>query len=52
VLGRLKEFRFRGEAPLFAGQPIRLVANVEGGECRLAAKRCDGAVAMSAVAVK
>lgn len=51
VMGPLKEFRFRGEAPLFAGQPIRLVANIEGAECRLVAKRCDGAVAMSAVAV-
>ena len=51
VLGPLKEFRFRGEAPLFAGQPIRLMAKAHGPECHVVAKRCDGVVAMTAVAL-
>jgi 3-methylfumaryl-CoA hydratase len=50
VLGGLKDFRFRGEAPLFADQPVRLIARREGSKCELAAKRCDGTVAMSASA--
>ena len=50
LMGPLKQFRFRGEAPLFADQPIRLIAKVDGPECHLKAMRCDGAVAMTAVA--
>jgi 3-methylfumaryl-CoA hydratase len=51
LLGPLKEFQFRGEAPLFAGQPVRLIADRSGAECRLVAERCDGAAAMTATAV-
>jgi 3-methylfumaryl-CoA hydratase len=51
VLGPLKTFQFRGEAPLFAGQPVRLIAEPSGTECRLVAERCDGAAAMTATAV-
>jgi 3-methylfumaryl-CoA hydratase len=39
-------FQFRARAPLFAGQPVRLVA--AGDEGRIDAIRCDGEVAMSA----
>jgi 3-methylfumaryl-CoA hydratase len=51
LLGRLKEFQFRGEAPLFVGQPVRLVGKPAEGQCHLAAERCDGATAMTATAV-
>jgi 3-methylfumaryl-CoA hydratase len=52
VLGPLKRFQFRGEAPLFAGQPVRLIAaEPSGTECHLVAERCDGAAAMTATAV-
>ena len=52
VLGPLKRFQFRGEAPLFAGQPVRLIAaEPSGTECHLVAERCDGAEAMTATAV-
>jgi 3-methylfumaryl-CoA hydratase len=51
ALGPLKGFQFRGEAPLFAGQPVRLIAQPAGAECRLVAERCDGAAAMTATAV-
>lgn len=50
VLGPLKQFQFRGEAPLFVGQPVRLIADRSGPECRLVAERCDGAAAMTATA--
>jgi 3-methylfumaryl-CoA hydratase len=50
VLGPLKRFQFRGEAPLFVGQPVRLIADRSGAECRIAAERCDGAAAMTATA--
>jgi 3-methylfumaryl-CoA hydratase len=43
-------FTFRGEAPLFADQPIRLVGRMNGSECSLRAERADGATAMSATA--
>ena len=43
----VRHFSFQAKAPLFAGQAIRLTASVEGA---LEAIRCDGAVAMSAVA--
>ena len=45
----LRRFTFRGEAPLFAGQPVRLVARQDGTALR--AERADGATAMSATAV-
>ena len=48
--GPLTGFRFRGEAPLFVDQPVTLSATTSGRECRLAAVRCDGATAMTAVA--
>jgi 3-methylfumaryl-CoA hydratase len=43
-------FRFRGEAPLFVDQPIRLVGRMNGAECEVRAERADGIVAMSATA--
>lgn len=48
--GALLSFRFRAEAPLFVGQPVRLTATIEGRDCRVAAQRCDGVTAMTAVA--
>jgi 3-methylfumaryl-CoA hydratase len=50
VLGALKRFQFRGEAPLFVGQPVRLIADRSGAECRIVAERCDSAAAMTATA--
>ncbi len=44
------QFSFRGEAPLFADQPIRLIGRMNGSECSLRAERVDGATAMSATA--
>lgn len=49
-LGALKSFRFRGEAPLFADQPVRLVAKKDGDALQVKAVRCDGVVGMSATA--
>jgi 3-methylfumaryl-CoA hydratase len=43
-------FRFRGEAPLFVDQPIRLVGRINGAECAVRAERADGIIAMSATA--
>jgi 3-methylfumaryl-CoA hydratase len=48
--GALKRFSFRGEAPLFVDQPVRLIATASAAECRLFAERCDGARAMTATA--
>lgn len=50
LLGPLRSFRFRGEAPLFVGQPVRLTAKKEDAAWQLQAMRCDGVVAMSATA--
>jgi 3-methylfumaryl-CoA hydratase len=51
IAGRkLARFGFRGEAPLFADQEIRLVGHLNGDECSLRAERVDGATAMSATA--
>jgi 3-methylfumaryl-CoA hydratase len=51
VAGRdVARFTFRGEAPLFADQPVRLVGRMNGAECSLRAERADGATAMSATA--
>ena len=49
-LGGVKTFKFRGEAPLFVDQPVRLVAKKEGAELQVKAVRCDGVVGMSATA--
>jgi 3-methylfumaryl-CoA hydratase len=43
-------FAFRGEAPLFADQEVRLVGRMNGIECTLRAERADGVTAMSATA--
>jgi 3-methylfumaryl-CoA hydratase len=43
-------FRFRGESPLFADQPVRLVGLMDGAECAVRAERADGVTAMSATA--
>ena len=43
-------FRFRGEAPLFVDQPIRMVGSVNGADCAVRAERADGVIAMSATA--
>ena len=52
IAGRnVARFTFRGEAPLFADQPIRLVGRMNGSECALRAERADGATAMSATAM-
>jgi 3-methylfumaryl-CoA hydratase len=50
LLQPLKAFRFRGEAPLFVDQPVRLTTKKNGAEWQLKAIRCDGVVAMSATA--
>ncbi len=50
VAGELASFRFRGEAPLLVDQPVVLTATIHERECRVAAMRCDGVTAMSAVA--
>ena len=44
--GPVRSFVFRAQAPLFSGQPIRLVAGDEAGA--VAAIRCDRVTAMSA----
>ena len=44
-------FSFRGEAPLFVDQPVRLVGRMDGGQCVLRAERADGVTAMSATAI-
>jgi 3-methylfumaryl-CoA hydratase len=46
----IARFRFRGEAPLFVDQPIRLVGRVAGAECAVRAERADGVTGMSAMA--
>lgn len=45
-----RRFTFRGEAPLFVDQPVRLVGRMDGATCALRAERADGATAMSATA--
>jgi 3-methylfumaryl-CoA hydratase len=47
---RLQTFSFRGEAPLFCGQPVTLTAIEDGISLLVAAVRCDGKTAMSASA--
>jgi 3-methylfumaryl-CoA hydratase len=43
-------FSFRGQAPLFDGAPVRLVARLDGDEVALEAQGPDGRVALSASA--
>ncbi len=45
---RMRSFEFRANAPLFAGQPIRLQPGTEPGTVE--AIRCDGVTAMRALA--
>lgn len=47
----LARFTFRGEAPAFVGQPIRLIGSVTDGAVAVRAERADGLTAMSATAV-
>jgi 3-methylfumaryl-CoA hydratase len=47
----IKSFSFRGEAPLFVDQPVRLIAKAGAFNLQLSAERCDGQRAMSATAV-
>jgi len=49
--GPLLRFTFRGEAPSFVDQPIRLVGRVENDACLVRAERADGVTAMSAKAI-
>lgn len=46
----LARFTFRGEAPTFVGQPVRLVGSIEDGAIAVRAERADGLTAMSATA--
>ena len=46
----LTRFTFRGEAPTFVNQPIRLVGSVRDGAIAVRAERADGVTAMSATA--
>ncbi len=51
VSGRdVAAFTFRGEAPTFVGQEVRLVASIAGDKCAVRAERADGVTAMSATA--
>ncbi len=46
----VQRFVFRGEAPAFVDQPIRLAGHLDGKTCIVRAERADGIVAMSATA--
>lgn len=49
VAGRpLTRFSFRGEAPLFVDQAVRLIAKADGAGWQIDAERCDGVRAMTA----
>jgi 3-methylfumaryl-CoA hydratase len=48
---RLTRFTFRGEAPTFVDQPVRLVGGAKDGTVTVRAERADGATAMSATAL-
>lgn len=48
--GDLATFAFRGEAPIFVGQEVRLVGSCEGKKVTVRAERADGMTAMSATA--
>lgn len=47
----MRNFDFRGEAPAFANQTIRLIGRLNGNVCAVRAERPDGVVAMSATAM-
>lgn len=47
----LARFTFRGEAPTFVGQPVRLVGSVKEKQVTVRAERADGLTAMSATAL-
>lgn len=47
----LTRFTFRGEAPTFVDQPVRLAGKVNGNEVFVRAERADGLTAMSATAL-
>jgi 3-methylfumaryl-CoA hydratase len=47
----LTRFTFRGEAPAFVNEPIRLVGQVKDGTIAVRAERADGATAVSATAL-
>ncbi len=52
VAGRpLARFTFRGEAPAFVDQPLRLVGRVNGDNCVIRIERADGITSMSATAL-
>ena len=48
--GALASFSFRGEAPSFVGQEIRLAGSKTNGDCAVRTERVDGSVAISAKA--
>jgi 3-methylfumaryl-CoA hydratase len=48
--GKLKTFTFRGEAPAFVGQDMRLVGLREGSTVKVRTERADGVTGMSATA--
>lgn len=50
VPGRLEEFSFRGQKPLFAGNPLAICGRAEGEAHALWAEGPDGAAAMAATA--
>ena len=43
-------FSFRGEAPTFVNQPVRLVTRLEGSACKLRAGRVGGVACLQATA--
>jgi 3-methylfumaryl-CoA hydratase len=47
---KLKQFRFRGQSPAFAGEPLHLVGKVNGSAIALSALGSDGGIVMSAEA--
>ena len=46
----VRAFRFRANAPLFAGTPFRVIGQPADETVELTAERCDGAAAMTATA--
>lgn len=52
VAGRIvTRFTFRGEAPTFVDQTVRLVGRMDGDKATVRAERADGVTAMSATAL-
>jgi 3-methylfumaryl-CoA hydratase len=50
LVGAIKTFRFRAEAPLFAGLRVAFKAAINGATCQIVAQRCVGVAAMVASA--